>query len=87
MASEVTGLADLRGFLKLGNLVVRLSFPFVDLPTQAPALMERPYSAPDLAPPETPPIGTPAPDPFARVAAGTDSQRLATGQEQDHVFG
>ena len=37
MASEITGLAPLRGFLKVGNLVVRLSFPFIDLPRKAPA--------------------------------------------------
>ena len=31
MASEITGLPNLRGYLKIGNLVVRLHFPFVDL--------------------------------------------------------
>jgi hypothetical protein len=30
MASEITGLADLRGFLKMGNLVVRLRFPYTE---------------------------------------------------------
>ena len=35
MASEISGLAALRGYLKMGNLVVRLSFPFVDLPKKA----------------------------------------------------
>jgi type IV secretory pathway TraG/TraD family ATPase VirD4 len=45
MASEISGLAALRGFLKMGNLVVRLSFPFVHLPTKAPAFMERPHQA------------------------------------------
>jgi hypothetical protein len=42
MASEITGLASLRGFLKLGNLVVRLRFPFIDVPRRAAALCERP---------------------------------------------
>jgi type IV secretory pathway TraG/TraD family ATPase VirD4 len=41
MASEIGGLAALRGYLKLGNLVVRLSFPFVHLPKKAPAFIER----------------------------------------------
>jgi hypothetical protein len=41
MASEVEGLPALRGFLKTGNLVVRLRFPFVDLPTKHPAFIER----------------------------------------------
>ena len=35
MASEISGLAALRGYLKLGNLVVRLSVPFVHLPQKA----------------------------------------------------
>jgi hypothetical protein len=42
MPSEIAGLAALRGFLKVGNLVVRLSFPFLDLPRKAPAWVERP---------------------------------------------
>ena len=41
MPSEISGLAPLRGYLKLGNLVVRLSFPFIDLPRRAPAFIER----------------------------------------------
>jgi hypothetical protein len=45
MPSEITGLAPLRGFLKVGNLVVRLSFPFLNLPRRAPAFTERPGPA------------------------------------------
>jgi hypothetical protein len=41
MASEISGLAPLRGFLKLGNLVVRLNLRFVDLPKLQPAFVER----------------------------------------------
>jgi hypothetical protein len=41
MASEISGLAALRGYLKMGNLVVRLSFPFIDLPKLHPAFVER----------------------------------------------
>ena len=41
MPSEISGLASLRGYLKLGNLVVRLNFPFIDLPRRAPAFVER----------------------------------------------
>ena len=41
MASEIAGLPALRGFLKLGNLVVRLTFPFIHLPNTVPALIER----------------------------------------------
>ena len=31
MDSEISGLANLHGYLKSGNLVVRMSFPFVEL--------------------------------------------------------
>jgi hypothetical protein len=46
MASEITGLANLRGYLKMENLVVRLSVPFIDLPEKAPAFAERPRHPP-----------------------------------------
>jgi hypothetical protein len=42
MASEIGGLLALRGLLKLGNLVVRLEFPFLDRPRRARAFVERP---------------------------------------------
>src|SRR6185369_14418982 len=42
MASEISGLPALRGYLKMGNLVVRLSFPFIDLPKRQPVFVERP---------------------------------------------
>ena len=41
MASEISGLPALRGYLKLGNLVVRLSVPFVHRPQIQPAFIER----------------------------------------------
>ncbi|MHB8413616.1 MAG: type IV secretion system DNA-binding domain-containing protein, partial [Candidatus Acidiferrales bacterium] len=42
MASEITGLADLHGYLKKGNLVVRMNFPFIALPNKQPKYIERP---------------------------------------------
>ena len=56
MASEISGLPALRGYLKLGNLVVRLSVPFVQRPQIEPAFVERPHlrkvktAAPDATP-------------------------------------
>src|SRR6185503_17884601 len=41
MPSEISGLPSLRGYLKLENLVVRLHFPFLDLPARYPAFVER----------------------------------------------
>lgn len=45
MASEITGLAALHGYMKVGNLVVRLHVPFIDLPDRTPAIIERLISA------------------------------------------
>jgi type IV secretory pathway TraG/TraD family ATPase VirD4 len=41
MPSEISGLPSLRGYLKLENLVVRLHFPYLDLPARCPAFIER----------------------------------------------
>jgi type IV secretory pathway TraG/TraD family ATPase VirD4 len=41
MPSEISGLPSLRGYLKLENLVVRLHFPYVDLPHRHSAFVER----------------------------------------------
>ncbi|MGC1292957.1 MAG: hypothetical protein WA855_16880, partial [Candidatus Acidiferrales bacterium] len=42
MASEISGLADLCGYLKKGNLVARMNFPFIELPSEHPKYVERP---------------------------------------------
>jgi hypothetical protein len=41
LPSEVSGLDDLRGFLKYGNHVARFSFPFIALEEKSPAFDER----------------------------------------------
>jgi type IV secretory pathway TraG/TraD family ATPase VirD4 len=41
MASEIQGLPDLHGYVKAGNRVVRLSFPYIDLPQRHEAFIER----------------------------------------------
>jgi len=41
MASEIMGLPDQCGLMKSGNLVVRLSFPYLKLPKTQPAFVER----------------------------------------------
>ena len=90
MPSEISGLAPLRGFLKLGNLVVRMSFPFIDLPKKAPALIERPHHAPRRDEPTAAAslVGTPAQDSPAPDATGTgEQQRRRTGQAHDLFFG
>jgi hypothetical protein len=41
LPSEISGLDDLRGFLKYGNHVARFSFPFVALEEKHPGFVER----------------------------------------------
>jgi type IV secretory pathway TraG/TraD family ATPase VirD4 len=41
MDSEIQGLEDRQGYLKSGNLVVRVSFPYIELPKRHEAFIER----------------------------------------------
>jgi type IV secretory pathway TraG/TraD family ATPase VirD4 len=52
LPSEVSGLDDLRGFLKYGNHVARFSFPFIALEERSPGFDERQMD--DLIVPSTP---------------------------------
>src|SRR5271157_5693754 len=45
MASEIAGLPDLHGYLKSGNLVVPLRFPYIELPQKQPSFMARESTA------------------------------------------
>ncbi|PYQ88513.1 MAG: ArsR family transcriptional regulator, partial [Acidobacteria bacterium] len=63
MPSEISGLPSLRGYLKLENLVVRLHFPFIELPARHPAFVERPF----LETPRSPMALGPAARPAAPV--------------------
>jgi type IV secretory pathway TraG/TraD family ATPase VirD4 len=45
MASEITGLRDLHGYLKNGNEVVRMSFPYIELPERQPKFIQRAMNA------------------------------------------
>jgi hypothetical protein len=42
MDSEISGLANLSGYLKSENLVVRMSFPIIALPSRHPGYIQRP---------------------------------------------
>lgn len=41
MASQISGLPDLRGYVKSGNLVVPMSVQYLELPKRHPGLVER----------------------------------------------
>ena len=44
MPSEITGLEPLHGYLKTGNLVVPMSFPYIQLADKQPKFIERKVS-------------------------------------------
>ena len=46
MASEIMGLRPRQGYLKSGNLVLQLSFPYIKLPRRQPAFVERAIKQP-----------------------------------------
>jgi type IV secretory pathway TraG/TraD family ATPase VirD4 len=62
MASEVGGLDPLHGYLKHGNLVVRMRFPYMELSSHAEKFVERKMTTPAAATTATAPA-TPASGP------------------------
>jgi type IV secretory pathway TraG/TraD family ATPase VirD4 len=83
MASEIMGLPPFRGYLKFGNLVVRLSGSFFDRPTHHPGFMARPESTPTAnASERADPVAAPKP-------AGPDdvpaSAPVAASPNRDHT--
>jgi len=42
MASEISGLEKMHGYLKCGNLVARMSLPYIQLESRKPQYIERP---------------------------------------------
>jgi type IV secretory pathway TraG/TraD family ATPase VirD4 len=68
--SEITGLQPLNAYLKHRNLVVRMSFTFVELPDSHPAFIERPM--------EMPRKEARRPAPTALGASGSSEQKLAS---------
>jgi hypothetical protein len=87
MASEISGLPALRGYLKVGNLVVRLSFPFIDLPRRAVALMERPAPRSGTPGPSAESAGSGVTTPGARTSPpeGRASQRRGVDHALEYV--
>jgi type IV secretory pathway TraG/TraD family ATPase VirD4 len=77
MDSEISGLENLHGYLKSGNLVVRISFPVVELPAKHSRFIQRPA---EIRPEEPPKAAT------AAAGAGGGPEQKHTQQEinQDH---
>jgi hypothetical protein len=87
MASEISGLADLRGYLKHGNLVVPMHVPYLKPPDRHPGLIERPSLPPPIV---TSPIEVPtATEPPAQQITPPDTlqghewSRSASGHGQE----
>lgn len=92
MASEISGLADLHGYLKKGNLVVRMNFPFIVLPSKHPKYIERPMRKQAEEPPRAAAAavganGTPEQKiTLNEVKQDREHQLTRTGPSQDHFF-
>jgi hypothetical protein len=50
IASAIQGLADQRGYLKHGNLLVEVTFPYIDLPKRQAGFLLRQKTAPIAEP-------------------------------------
>ena len=75
MASEISGLADLRGYLKLANYVTRFEFPFLELPTITEPFLPRPMEDGFLT------LTSPSPAASRRKPGSKQNQQLEFGGE------
>jgi hypothetical protein len=78
MASEISGLDPLHGYLKYGNLVVRMCFPYMELANVQQRFIERRSEMP--VPPAPTPVVKPQPEPTAECV------RAAPAHEQGLFF-
>ena len=86
MKEEIMGLPKGHGFLKCGNLVVRMSFPYLELPERHPAFLERkpPSDGADGSPSPTNPTQPSQPsDPAAAEEPGTTPSNPETKADTD----
>ncbi len=79
LPSQIMGLEDRRGYVKFGNAVVQLSFPYVKVPKTQPAIIERPTEAL----PSEPPKAAPAAAGAAGSAKPIGMRQETTGAEQN----
>src|SRR5260370_2360388 len=66
------GLEDRRGYVKFGNAVIQLSFPYVKVPKTQPAIIERPTEVLPSEPPKA-----------AAAAAGAAGSAKPNGMRQE----
>jgi hypothetical protein len=94
MKEEITGLPKGHGFFKCGNLVVRISFPYIHLPKKHPDFIEReiPFDVPCNSPkpttenkPSTPQLGTTAGKP-GRYLPKPETKTNTPGQAEEPIY-
>jgi hypothetical protein len=92
MDSEISGLANLRGYLKSGNLVVRMSFSFVELPSKHPKYIQRPANMRPEEPPKAAAVAAGAsgmPEQKLtqdEISENSEHQLTRSGPRQEHFF-
>ena len=79
MASEISGLEKMHGYLKCGNLVARMSLPYIQLESREPQYIERPALPPSEEPPKVATAAAGAGKPSGNGASG---QRLVPNEQQ-----
>ncbi|MGC2887606.1 MAG: type IV secretion system DNA-binding domain-containing protein [Candidatus Acidiferrum sp.] len=79
MASEISGLEKMHGYLKCGNLVARMSLPYIELESKEPQYSERPAQQP---PEEPPKVAAAAAGAGKRSGNGASGQELVPNQQQ-----
>jgi Type IV secretion-system coupling protein DNA-binding domain len=82
MASEVAGLDPLHGYLKHGNLVLRMRFPYLELQANAEKYIERTVTAAVVKPTAQPEPVAVAPQPEVVQVAPQKKPPKAAKQEQ-----
>ena len=92
MASEVSGLDPLHGYLKHGNLVVRMRFPYLELANKAEKFVERKMTAAVVKPTAQPgPVAVKEAEPVmqrkpAQTVQKKQEQKPAEVNEQHPYF-
>ena len=85
MASEIGGLEPLHGYLKHGNLVVRMRMPYLKLDEPAEKFIERKMTMPAAVTPATMPAKEPEPAQaiVAQATARKPVRSVQKKQEQE----
>jgi type IV secretory pathway TraG/TraD family ATPase VirD4 len=83
MASEVAGLDPLHGYLKHGNLVLRMRFPYLELQGHAEKYIERKVTTAAPSPIVTTPAPVAAPQPEVVQVAPSEKKPPKAAKQQE----